>query len=35
MLLDEPLTWRKLPAVALVTAGTILLQRADVTATAR
>src|SRR5262249_60905316 len=27
--LEEPLTWRKLFAVALIVAGTVLLQRAD------
>lgn len=35
LFLDEPFTWRKLAAVALVTAGTFLLQRAEVPTTTR
>ena len=35
LFLDEPCTWRKLAAVALVMAGTFLLQRADVPTTTR
>jgi drug/metabolite transporter (DMT)-like permease len=35
LFLDEPFTWRKVVAVALVTAGTFLLQRADVVTTPR
>src|SRR5215471_8150329 len=29
VILEEPFTWRKLFAVALIAAGTVLLQRAD------